>query len=304
MNILFHENQLGIRGTSVALYDYAHYNETILGNTSYVAAPIHSDMQAYEKFKTRFGDRLLLYGNLNELQPENFDAAYFIKAGYNDGKLIEGIKNIVHYVFDGSYPHGDVYVGVSHWLSSKYNTDYLPHIVSLPEINYSYREYLGISEEDIVFGRHGGFDQFDIPYLKEVVEAAANVGIKFLFMNTSVFTNDHPNIMYLTPSYDLETKAAFINTCDAMLHGRTEGESFGLSICEFLYYNKPVITNLICRDRNHIELLKDKGYYYSSANELYSILVNFKKGNFDGKSLVKEFDYNNVISKFKSLIDG
>lgn len=303
IKVLFHSNQLGIRGTETALYEYAHYNETLLGNTSYIAAPVYSDMQTYDKFKSRFEDRVLLYGSLNELQSNNFDVAYFIKAGYNDGKLIEGAKNIVHYVFEGSDPHGDVYVGVSEWLSKKYNTDYLPHIVTLPEVNYSYREYLGISEEDIVFGRHGGFDQFDVPYLREVVEAAADIGIKFLFMNTSVFTTEHPNIIYLSPAYELDTKAAFINTCDAMLHGRTEGETFGLSICEFLYFNKPVITNLVCRDRNHIELLKDSGIYYTNANELYSLLVNFTKKDYNIKNLIKPFSPEEIMKKFKSLYE-
>jgi len=303
MKIVFHSNQLGIRGTEVALYDYAHYNESILGNVSYIAAPMYSDMQAHEKFKSRFENRLLLYSNLDELRSYNFDVAYFIKAGYNDGKLIQGVKNIVHYVFDGSTSHGDVYVGVSEWLSKKYNTEYLPHIVTLPEVNYSYREYLGISEEDVVFGRHGGFDQFDVPYLREAVEAAANAGIKFLFMNTSVFTNDHPNIIYLTPSYELETKAAFINTCDAMLHGRTEGETFGLSICEFLYYNKPVLTNLECRDKNHIELLKDKGLYYTNANELHSLLISFTKKNYNVKHLVTPYSPEEVMKKFKIIYE-
>jgi len=304
MKIVFHSNQLGIRGTEVALYDYAHYNESILGNISYIAAPVYSDMQAHEKFKNRFKDRVLLYGTLDELRSYNFDVAYFIKAGYNDGKLIEGAKNIVHYVFDGSAPHGDAYVGVSEWLSKKYNTEFLPHIVSLPEVDYSYREYLGISKEDIVFGRYGGLDQFDVSYLRESVEAAADTGIKFLFMNTSVFTIDHPNIIYLTPSYELETKSAFINSCDAMLHGRTEGETFGLSICEFLYFNKPVVTNIICRDRNHIELLKDKGFYYTNANELYSILVNFTKKDYSVKQLVQKYSPEEVINKFKNLYNG
>jgi hypothetical protein len=303
IKVLFHSNQLGIRGTETALYEYAHYNETLLGNASYIAAPVYSDMQTYEKFKSRFEDRVLLYGNPNELQSNNFDVAYFIKAGYNDGKLIEGAKNIVHYVFEGSAPHGDIYVGVSEWLSKKYNTDYLPHIVTLPEVFYSYREYLGIAETDIVFGRHGGFDQFDVPYLKEVVEAAAATGIKFLFMNTSVFTIEHPNIMYLNPSYDLDTKSAFINTCDAMLHGRTEGETFGLSVCEFLYFNKPVITNLVCRDRNHIELLKDKGIYYTNANELYSILVNFIKKDYSVKNLIEPYSPEEVMKKFKKFLN-
>jgi hypothetical protein len=89
-----------------------------------------------------------------------------------------------------------------------------------------------------------------------------------------------------------------------MIHGRKEGETFGLSICEFLYYNKSIITNIECRDRNHISILKDKGLYYSSANELYSILINFKKSQFDGKSLINKYTPENVMKKFKILING
>ena len=61
MNIVFHSNQLSIRGTETALYDYAHYNETLLGNVSYIMAPANSDMASYEKFLQRFGDRVILY---------------------------------------------------------------------------------------------------------------------------------------------------------------------------------------------------------------------------------------------------
>jgi len=34
--IAFHSNQLSIRGTEVALYQYAKYNEEILGNKSVI----------------------------------------------------------------------------------------------------------------------------------------------------------------------------------------------------------------------------------------------------------------------------
>jgi hypothetical protein len=309
MTVLFHENQLNLRGTSVALYDYAHYNETILGNISYIAAPRNSDLSALEKFVNRFGDRVLLYTDFNTLVLDinkitNIDTAYFIKYGINDGLLFPGVKNIVHYVFDGSQPHGDHYLGVSEWLSEKYNTDYLPHIVSMPDINYSYRDFLNIPKDSIVFGRYGGADQFDVGYLREAIEAAANLGVYFLFMNTNVFTKIHSNILYVNPTHDVESKAAFINTCDAMIHGRVEGETFGLSICEFLYYDKPIVTNIEGKDKNHVRLLKDKGYYYSSVNELYSILVNFKKGGFDGRSLVKKYESTHVMNKFKLLVNG
>ena len=49
--IAFHTNQLSIRGTEVALFQYAKYNEEILGNKSVIFTFPNRDMSAYEKFK-------------------------------------------------------------------------------------------------------------------------------------------------------------------------------------------------------------------------------------------------------------
>lgn len=302
MNILFHSNQLGVRGTEVAMYDYAYYNEILLGNVSYIAAPANSDLSALEKFKNRFGDRVILYNSLVELESYRLDAAYFTKAGYDDGVYLPGVRNIIHVVFDCYDPHGDKYVAISKWLGDKLNIDYLPYIVTLPDVKESFREYLGFTDKDLVFGRHGGFDQFDVPYLGEVIKAVADAGVKFLLMNTKPFNYNHPNVLYIEPNTDLNVKTSFINTCDAMLHGRTEGESFGLAIGEFLHQNKPVVTNLISRDRNQLHVLKDKGFYYTNPNELYTILTSFEKKNYDVKKLVEEFSPEIVMKKFKSLI--
>jgi hypothetical protein len=306
MNVLFHSNQLGIRGTEIALYDYAHYNETILGNTSYIAAPINSDRTSNEKFVNRFGaDRILLYNDFSSLQPIverlGITHAYYIKGGENDGKLIPGVKNFAHAVFDGSQPHGDVYMTVSKWLGDKFNLDYLPHIVSLPEVTANYRDYLGIPQTATVFGRYGGYDQFDVPYLDEVIKnALSNENIYFLFMNTKPLSaQDHPRVIYLDGTTDVETKTAFINTCDVMLHGRTEGETFGLAVAEFLHQNKPVITNISCRDRHHIELMGSKGFYYESKEELWAMIARFQKKDYHVKQLVDQFNPEIVINKFK-----
>lgn len=307
MTVGFHSNQLGLRGTEVALYDYAHYNEALLGNVSYVFAPANSDMSALEKFKSRFGDRVVLYNDFSEIGVSSsykIDIAYFIKAGFNDGLWFPGAKNIVHAVFNASDKHGDVYVAVSEWLGRKHNVDHLPHIVSLPTITEDFRSQLGIPKEDIVFGRYGGFDQFDIPYLSEVLFAMAEAGRWFLLMNTKPLGRQHPKILYLNPIIDLPTKTAFINTCDAMIHGRSEGESFGLSIAEFLHQNKPVVTNISCRDRNHIHVLGDRGMYYSNPNELYSVLGSIEKKNYQVKNLVDKFSPDIVMKKFNSFING
>lgn len=304
MTIGFHSNQLGLRGTEVALYDYAYYNEVILGNTSYIFAPAKSDMSSFEKFIERFQDRVILYNSFSEVADTNLDAAYMIKAGFFDGLLFNKAKNLVHAVFDASDKHGDIYVAVSEWLGKKYNVDYLPHIVSLPPVADNFRGQLNIPDTDIVFGRYGGADQFDVPYLSDVLFSLAEAGYWFLLMNTKPLYRQHPRIIYLNPVVDMVTKTAFINTCDAMIHGRSEGESFGLAIAEFLHQNKPVITNINCRDRNHIHVMKDKGLYYASPNELHAILGSIEKKDYAVKHLVNQFSPEIVMKKFNSLING
>ena len=66
MKILFHDNTLTERGTSVALYDYAKYNEEILGNESYICYnSTHSDnnSEVVQKFTNRFPNRIVPYEN-------------------------------------------------------------------------------------------------------------------------------------------------------------------------------------------------------------------------------------------------
>ena len=62
----------------------------------------------------------------------------------------------------------------------------------------------------------------------------------FLFMNTPEFYI-HPRVIYLSPETNLQKKADFILACDAMLHARSLGESFGLSVAEFLFHGKPAV---------------------------------------------------------------
>jgi hypothetical protein len=39
----FHSNELNERGTNVAMFDYAKYNEEILGNKSYILSNAKAD---------------------------------------------------------------------------------------------------------------------------------------------------------------------------------------------------------------------------------------------------------------------
>ena len=308
MNILFHSNQLDERGTSTALFDYAYYNETILGNVSYIAAPIKNcTLTLTERFHEAFPDGVCLYSSTYELESfcymHDIDVVYWIKYGLNHGEPVPGIRNVVHVVFDGSAPHSDRYAAVSKWLGDKYKIPYVPHIASLPNITEDYREQLGIPKGALVYGRYGGKDSFDDSVAWHIVNKVARQrpDIYFLFMNTDVFCPSLPNVIHIAATTDPEEKTAFINTCDAMLHCRMRGETFGLSVCEFLHQNKPVITRIDSPERNHIQVLGERGYYYSSGPELEAILTTFKRSDYDYSKLVEQFKPEVVMQQFNEI---
>jgi hypothetical protein len=308
MIIVFVVNHLGLRGTEIAVYDYMKGCRDILGHTPYVIYPADGDMTAYSKFKEEFWPCMTSYTSPEHLEQVvkglNTDVVYWIKAGFNDGRLIPGVKNVVHSVFNINEPHSDKYAYVSRWLSDQNsNTPYVPHIVSMPESDGDYREFLGIPSDALVFGRYGGYDQFDVEYLEQTIKSVVynNPNTYFLLMNTKPFTFTHPHVKYLGATTNLEEKVGFMNTIDCFLHGRKEGESFGLAVCEALFCNKPVITNIECRDRHHIQLMGDKGFYYSSADELTAMLSNFKRPIYNYRNLVRKFSPEVVMKKFEQV---
>lgn len=313
MKIAFHSEQLGIRGTEVALYDYAHYFEKLLKGKAFIISNKNADLTTLDKFRDRF--EVFLYNNFSEvptyLSENNITHIYYIKAGFADGKEVSNAVNLVHTVFKLNQPHGQHYTFISKWLSKTMTGDsnnYIPHIVTLPDIKENYRTVLGIPEDAIVIGRHGGKEQFDIPFVYEAICEVVNTysNIYFLFLNTDRFCEEHPNIIHLEPTWDLEKKTGFINTCDAMIHARSGGESFGLSIAEFLHQDKPVIScplPLTDTDANHIEMLGDFGKWYTNKEECIAEILSIQHKNHEGiyKNLVKQFAPELVMERFKNV---
>lgn len=312
MKVLFHTNTLNYRGTTVAVTDYARYNQEILGNESII---VYNDSLGYEKdmgseqpvvdtLKKEFNVVGYREGDLEGvIDKEKVDFAYFIRAG-NKEPLPTNVKTGVHSVFQYYEPHGDKYAYVSKWLSdtmSNGTAPYVPHIVSLPTPTGDYKKALGISDDRIVVGRYGGYYTFDIPEVKNYITSLAQESDKFifLFVGTEPFI-DHPNVKFINEIRDLQKKANFINTCDVMLHARQRGESFGLSIAEFLYLNKPVLAWNGGHDRNHIEMLKDTGWLYNNIEELDKKLREVK----DYKQIVGFTDVyspKTVMAKFNKV---
>lgn len=312
IRIAFHSTQINERGTVVAITDYAFYNEKLLGNQSiifYNRAYPGSVPSAIERLKKSFS--VHSYASKDEMEDLiktlKIDVLYAIKSGENDGFFSKNCKTVVHSVFRQFEPHGDVYAYVSQWLSKKMTKGlypFVPHIVSLPDTSESLRSQLGISPESIVFGRYGAWETFQYKPALRVIPSLAKKrkDIVFLFMNTAPFCEPMDNIIHLPMQLDPIEKVKFINSCDAMIHARKQGETFGLAVGEFSIKNKPIITNYFCKDRAHIHMLGDKGIYYWNGFHLDWIVERFRPNptkNFDAFS--EKFNPAEVMRKFDEV---
>lgn len=313
MRVLFHTNTINYRGTTVAITDYARYNRDILGNESIITYcktnGIEKDMgneqAVIDELEKEFEVIGYRAGDLEKkIDRHNIDLAYFINSGQRE-KLPTNCKTAVHAVFQFNEPHGDRYAYVSEWLSQKMSggtIPFVPHIVQLPDTTDNYRSAFNIRADQIVIGRIGGYFTFDIPFVKEYVRKLVSESDRyvFLFAGTEPFVK-HPNVHFINEFHSPLKKSKFINTCDAMLHARQRGESFGLSIAEFLSKNKPVLAWNNGHDCNHIEMLKDSNLLYNNATDLDQMIKNIQdfKGNWAQR--VEQFKPEAVMNKFKQV---
>ena len=333
-----------LRGTEVAIYDYAVANEEILHNKSIILIQMSHDHneQVIKKFRERF--EVYFYTLVEDIEKImklcKCKVLYTIAYGerrVNDPTLsVNGVyKTALHCVFSMSDPHADTYIPISEYLAEKYNADknaVVPHMISLKVDNYSksevscnhdtssnnietvsrssdlpnyvthnsycndttLRNKLCIPSDAIVFGRHGGYETFNIPFVHQVIASVISKNsdskssrlredlhntsccdIYFIFVNTYKFM-DHPRVKFLPPITSDEDKLSFILSCDAMIHARADGETFGIACGEFSVCNKPVIT-CVCGDTAHIDILGKKCIKYANSTELENILTNFKE---------------------------
>lgn len=337
MKIIFETSPLSCQGTSVAINDYAFYNQEILNNESIILTKtnyslnkinptISHDPITIDFMKKKY--KILYYNTWDEaeklINENKCDLLYTLKAGIKDEIISKNVKTAVHAVFRCLEPHGTVNAFVSEWLSKNFldgKYPFVPHIINLPNIDDDLRLELNIPKNAIVVGRHGSKTTFNLPFVFDVVNKIVTErnDIYFIFLNTNEFCEHFPNhrlikhqrIIHLPTTFDPTHKTKFINTCDVMLHARSNGESFGIAVAEFSIKNKPVITwtgknhQLYYRhghDLAHIDMLGDKGIYYDNQEDLYYILKNFiidKNKTWDAYSI--KYNPKTVMEKFKNV---
>jgi len=220
--ILFHAEQLNLRGTTNSILEYAKYNQEILGNESAImysasnpdGVDVGTDESVVDQLRGIFP--LYTYSDFKEANEiaSNFDLCYSQRAGLKADfrtrepqLIIDSTKFGVHSVFQWYDPHGDRYAYISEWLAKKIANDYnapeqswVPYVVHMPPPNYDTKSHLGISKDKFVIGRSGGYNTFDIQYVKDTIGKVLEErdDIVFLFANTEKFI-DHPNAIFMGP---------------------------------------------------------------------------------------------------------
>jgi hypothetical protein len=289
------DNGLSFRGSEVALLDYMTNAESLLGckcvlclgNNAHCEPAV---LKLFARFPVvRFDKETDLEEALLRLRVH---ALYTIRATPTSGLKLKSIPMLVHAVYNMDPRGGElVCAGVSKSVAEAGNDQaqlFVPHMINIAESAENYRSFLGIPENALVVGRHGGADTWDLPIAKDAMLRilASREDVWFLFAVRPLILQDvaHPRVICLECFADPIVKRKFINTLDAFLHAQSMGETFGLSCGEASQANKPVIVWNGGQCKEHLRILGEKCIKYSSADELFNILssldgTKLKEGN-------------------------
>ena len=310
MKIGLHTPVIDDRGNRTVMYDYAHALRHVLGHEPIVT----SSRKLSTHVESRFSEfKCYLYDDMATELPrivdkEQIHTIYMTRYGTHEF-FPTNCRTGIHCVFSMAQPHGTVYAGVSEWLAKQFgSTTWVPHIINLPKTNDDLRADLGIPRDAFVIGRHGGGDQFNVPIAHAAIRRALDTrkDLWAVFLNTLAFI-DHPRVKFLPFNPSILYKSKFINTCDAMVHARLMGETFGLSVGEFSSFNKPVFTwgsTHQSYSRAHIDILGEKALVYNTEDDLLSYLLQIDKqyvNDVDWDCYSTRFSPDTVMKKFNEV---
>lgn len=323
MKIAIHCNEFDGRGQGKVPYDYGVAIRNFLNHeVVFITANTHNN-QGLDIIRKEF--ECFLYEKETEasstkyniehiISSKKIDFLHMIKSGDNDFLTPQNCYTGIHCVFTMTQPHGNVYAGVSEWLARVYGKlEYVPHIIQNYTPTENIRKKLNITENALIVGRHGGLNTFNIPFVKQAISDILKYrnDIFFIFLSTEKFI-DHERVFFIPWVKTEQEKFNFIHSCDIMLHGRMDGETFGLSVAEFSVANKPVLTwngkqngcNVHGYSQCHLEILNNKAITYENYQTLMDILLNIDKTfintyNWDKYSI--EFSPQNVINIYNNI---
>lgn len=350
--ILFHANELNLRGTSLAIFNYARFFEDLACGESYIATNYcTSSVEAQPKFEMRFPGRVFSIPTpvrinmadssvicpANPPPPgisatttnthlqhlirshsidaiftlqENIEIPDFFRVPSPTKILVQGVFS-ASFKRDQPFDYGQTtYAAISEGIDRSPGIPVVPRIVDYSsslktsdDLNAAMRKArasLGIPAASRVFCRHGGEETFDIAWVADAVCKAAfadPMNTVFLFLNTRRFHCSDAggpvpqNIFFLPGTSDVATRDRFLASCDACIHGRSDGETFGNAIAECAGAGKPVITySDPTPSKYHLRILRGEwsadgllpngsshALIYLDSRDLLSILTSFNQ---------------------------
>jgi len=319
MRIGFHHDSFSLRGVDQASYEYARICEEILGDEIIILKSNLEESRwisdhTSRKIRKRFrvceynGSELELQRLVQKL---SLDSLYTLNTGYLDQRF----RNLECPVWNHSvFPESKMrfqaegFAVVSEWLSKEYFSGkcrVVPHVVPCIDKSHNLRSELGIPTGDLVLGSMGGRWNFNS---KTAIGAVAKALEKrndlwFISLN-QVICASHRRIITL-PGTGLDSrKHAFIETCDYMLHGRSEGETFGISCGEFCRAGKPILAWRDAPQRAHLEQFVLNENIYSNANDLEEAICSLdrlKDGCDKSRALAMKYSDTKVAGLFRQV---
>jgi hypothetical protein len=349
LTICFSTNELNERGTTVAIYDYAHYNEKLLDNKSLFVLPAVEAVTrgaSMPRFKARFGtpyyyDTNIRFSLTDKAMSLSCDVLYVIKAGGFDSKpsldfqiACNGPPVAIHAVFFWQ-KHGAAYSMISEDQAiqraakqlregvttkesrSLIRDSWVPHIIEAPKddvvrtalIKHNYRQELRIPKKALVLCRHGSSDTFNVKFVHEAVCEAARKhfgAIYFLFLGTNSWTcaDSQQNIYFLPKTTDVHEKEAYFNTCDAMLHARSEGEQFSVALGEASVRNLPILFRKTSGNPTQPIETHEKALLYTNKQDLLKNIADMTRNGVPSGdyNAYKDFSPLAVMERFNRIL--
>ena len=309
MRVAFYMSRFQLRGTAIAIYDYAaglintkrgtpvilHWprpdERDSLGDSRGVSIWEQRDSGARELFEQRLGRGVVKeyrsWEELRVLMTDQVDLLYVltsgIRAGSADGQApndfdlddmlsrlnwpgqLNHVRVVYHFVYlppMAGYGSAAISAAVASRVrmfpgGKPNDVQVVPHILrDWPDVEpmevqrLRMREYLGIPPQATVFGRLGGVDTFNIRPVTAAIDRvlAVRKDVYFIFATAPLEVlqetslNSDPRVLFIKPTNDDVHRCALIDACDYMVHASQKGESFGLSVLEFLSRGRPVVT--------------------------------------------------------------
>lgn len=272
-------------------------------------------------------------GLVNLTRHLNCHLLYSLKSGEIESppQFTAGTMHIpwaVHAVFNTKEPHGTSFASISEEVARstaqpnpcalQRDQLYVDHIVDFPFEELSFdlarlrramRHEHNIPNDALVLCRHGGESTFDIDFVRGNIATIieANRGLHLVLMNTAELQQGHSRIHEIKGDSTVLGKATYFAGCDAMLHARADGETFGLAVAEFSLRNKPVITFNGTMDgyaRTHLEILGDMGMYYHDLPSLNTLIRNLSSHGIPPRgswNAYESFSRDKVMRKFEDV---